>query len=194
MRLMEMLGHALRPVRSDAAKMLSAQPEAETPLRLEVASQSFKDGEAIPVECTMDGASKFCAIRWSNVPDGTRSILVVCEDPDIPKAMPFIHVMAYNIPPGNSMLPSDAFNEDGTLSESYAKLGVKLGGNSVGQPKWMGPSPPPGHGPHHYYFQVFALDKTLNFDGLAKMPELKEVISGHVLAYGEVVGTYERGS
>lgn len=192
MRLMEMLGHALSQVRSDETKMLSAEQSTANAIALKITSNAFSDGSSIPAKYTCDGDNLFPAIRWTKPPAGAKTLLIVVEDPDAPKETPFIHGIIYNIPSALNELPTEAFQKDGAIEVSYASTGIKCGGNSLGQAKYMAPAPPPGHGDHHYYFQVFALDKKLEFSDMPKMPELKEAIEKHVLAYGEIVGIFKR--
>lgn len=77
-------------------------------------------------------------------------------------------------------------------TERLAKVGVHMGTNSRFEPAYMAPSPLPGHGPHHYHFQLIALDTLLEFDKVPSLADIKAAIEGHVLAAGELVGTNER--
>lgn len=194
MGLLELLGHALRPIRSDESKITSAETSSKTSVDIDVTSPSFVNGQSMPVKFTMDGDNLFPGIAWKNLPINTESILLVIEDPDIPKDKPFIHGIVYNIPPDIESLPIQAFTKEGAIDSNFETVGIKCGGNSIGQAKYMSPSPPPGHGPHHYFFQVFALDRKLEFGDMPKLPDIKEAIAYHVLAYGETIGIYERGS
>jgi Raf kinase inhibitor-like YbhB/YbcL family protein len=191
MRILEMIGHALRGVRSAETKMISAENSTATETFLKVSSSAFDDEQPMPVRFTMDGENLFPGLQWSQIPEGTKSLVLVVEDPDIPKSTPFVHGIVYNIPPTLSSLPTEAF-VDGELARDWSIEGVACGGNSMGQAKYMAPSPPPGHGVHHYFFQLFALDKELEFSKAPDLDDIKKAISNHVIAYGETVGTYER--
>jgi Raf kinase inhibitor-like YbhB/YbcL family protein len=97
-------------------------------------------------------------------------------DPDAADAHPFVHWIAWNIPGSAHALP------EGGLS------GLVQGRNSLGKSGYFGPHPPSGT--HHYHFQVFALDGPLNLAADADFAKLTVAIKGHVLAQGELVGTY----
>ena len=119
------------------------------------------------------------------------SLLLVVEDPDAPKPMPFVHLIMYDIPPQTTSLPEGTII-NGQLSEQSYDLGLKLGTNTLFKPEYMAPSPPPGHGPHRYHFQLIALDLELSYSQAPTLIEIKADIEHHVLAFGELVGIYER--
>ena len=129
----------------------------------------FSDGEAVPPP-----------ISWRGVPAGARSVVVVCEDPDAPVPEPFVHWIVYGLPA-----------HDGTLDASTLAT-AREGRNSIGKKGYAGASPPAGHGPHHYHFQVFALDNELSVDLGAGRSTLLDAMRGHVVARGDLVATYER--
>ena len=192
MRLVEAIGHALRPIRSDAAKLTAAEFREERAQPLEVSSPAFANKQTIPSEYSMAGKNSFPGLRWGDIPVLTQSLLLVVEDPDAPKPTPFIHAIVYNIPPQLKELPTNAFL-DGSLTKEYMELGIKCGTNTLSQSKYMGPAPPPGHGDHHYYFQLFALDSALDFTAPPTLHQIKSAIEDHVLAHGETVGLYRLG-
>jgi Raf kinase inhibitor-like YbhB/YbcL family protein len=192
MRLLEFLGRALRPVRSDEGKLIEQTPDVATKAHgIKVFSPVFKDGATLPKEYTADGAGHFPTLAWSDVPAECKSILLVVEDPDAPKPSPFVHGVFFNILPGAAGLP-DKFVTQSGISQECAALGVRMGTNSLSKPTYMAPTPPPGHGPHHYHFQVIALDTILNFAKSPSLADIKEVIHNHVVESGEIVGIYER--
>ena len=193
MRILELLGQALRPFRSDDSKLLQSSDEvANAPQKFPVTSSAFRDGEKIPVTYTIDGQKLFPRISWSDQPADCRSLLLVIEDPDAPKPTPFIHGILYNIPPSLMTLQENAFSETGVQS-SLINAGVRPGKNTLSKAAYMPPSPPPGHGPHHYHFQMIALDTILNLtEAPPTLEAIKDAIHGHVLATGETVGLYEK--
>lgn len=192
MRIMELLGQALRSVRSDESKLIEAMPAvAAQSNTISIKSPVFEDGASIPKTYTADGASVFPTLHWKGVPRESKSLLLVIEDPDAPRPMPFVHGIFYNVPPLLEELPEIAVDPAG-ITERLAKVGVHMGTNSRFEPAYMAPSPPPGHGPHHYHFQLIALDTLLEFDDVPGIADIKAAIEGHVLAAGELVGTYER--
>jgi Raf kinase inhibitor-like YbhB/YbcL family protein len=113
------------------------------------------------------------------VPASTKSVAVVCEDPDAPLPEPFVHWMVYG-------LPSTVQELDGTAAAHPEGLNSKL---SIG---YAPVSPLTGHGEHHYHFEVFALDVPLSLPRGAGRSALIEAMRGHVVAWGDIVGTYER--
>jgi Raf kinase inhibitor-like YbhB/YbcL family protein len=149
---------------------------------MQVASRSFAEGEHIPETFAgMKGSSP--EIHFSHPPDGTRELVLLCEDPDAPTSQPFVHWLVYNLPPEIDHLAQDA----------SLPARAREGTNSTGQERYFGPAPPPGHGVHHYHFELFALDTTLNLGGPVDRDRIVEAMRGHVIGFGETVGTFERG-
>ncbi len=151
---------------------------------LKLESAAFKPLGKIPSKHTGEGQDVSPALTWSNVPDGTRSFALVCHDPDAPLVSPggtygFVHWVLYNIP-GSVASVAEGCGE-------YTK-----GLNDRGKEGYMGPMPPNGHGIHHYYFWVFALDKELKLKAGLTLWQLLKEIEPHVLGMNRLVGTYER--
>lgn len=132
-----------------------------------------------------DGASP--RIAWSAV-KGARSYVVIMEDPDARPITPFVHWLAWNIPANHRHLP-EGLQEQPRLRDPE---GVLQGRTSRGSVGYLGPRPPVGDPPHHYHFQVFALDSMLEVPFGAERDELLTAMQGHVLAAGELVGTYQQ--
>jgi Raf kinase inhibitor-like YbhB/YbcL family protein len=144
-----------------------------------VRSDTFEDGETLPTRSTIDGDGSPPIICWDSPQLEARSFALICEDPDSPQPTPFVHWLVYAIPGHTRSLDSNlvAFRE---------------GKNSRGQEGYAPAAPPVGHGVHHYHFQLFALDTDLALAADADRDELLSAIRGHVCAWGELVGTYER--
>lgn len=192
MRILELLGKALRPVRSGESKLTDHQPAvAAHPQTITVTSSVFENGGAIPKEYSSDGEGRFPALRFMDFPNGYESAVLVVEDPDAPKTTPFVHGIIYNIPHRVKELTDGAVKGE-NLQPEFQGQGMKLGRNSAALPAYMPPSPPSGHGQHRYHFQIIALDTMLNLGEAPTLDEIKDAIHGHVLSYGEIVGTYER--
>ncbi|RYG47414.1 YbhB/YbcL family Raf kinase inhibitor-like protein, partial [bacterium] len=115
---------------------------------------------------------------WSGLPEGTKQLALVVIDPDAPGAEPFVHWVAYGISPESTGLKE---------GESAPAEGV----NSAGTEGYAGPKPPPGHGPHHYFFWLFALDTALDLPAGLSREELIREIDGHVLEQERYVGVFE---
>lgn len=173
-------GQALGSVRAGAEKIAIRKVGADHLAMLDVSSPAFAAGEPLPISATKEGAGTPPPLRWSNAPAATRSFVVVVEDPDAPFGEPFVHWIVYGIPATVSSL------EGGTRT-----IG-REGQNSTMSTGFTPAAPPPGHGTHHYHFQVFALDIDLDLAAGAGRRELFNAMRGHVLACGDVVGTYAR--
>jgi Raf kinase inhibitor-like YbhB/YbcL family protein len=145
---------------------------------LSIASESFQHGDRMPERHALEGENLSPALTWSGLPQSTRSIAVICEDPDAPSGT-FVHWVGWGIEP-----------EAGGLGEG--EPAPNEGRNGFGKTGYDGPSPPPGHGTHRYFFRVYALDTEPKLEPAASKEELEAAIEAHVLASGEHMGTYER--
>ncbi len=157
------------------------QPHAEpapSKRTLNVTSPAFGANGTIPIEHTADGDDIAPPLAWGAAPPGTRSFAILVEDPDAPRKI-FVHWIVVGIPPEVTELPAG-----GELPE-----GAVHGTNDSGDEGWSGPNPPDGR--HRYVFRVFALDNRPNAPGMTK-PDLMSAIKGHVLAQGELIGTYDK--
>lgn len=160
-------------------------------MTIELTSTAFADGEPIPKKHTADGEDVSPPLSWSNLPEGTKELAVICDDPDAPSEQPWVHWVLYNIPPDVTSLPEGVAPAERPDQPQGARQGKNSfpEGQTIG---YRGPAPPSGHGPHHYHFRIYALDADLDLEpGLTKARFLK-AIEGHILAQGELVGTYER--
>jgi len=112
---------------------------------------------------------------------------LVCNDPDASTSQPFVHWVIYGIPADTDGLPK------GLPAQSALDHpeGAKQGQNSFGRIGYGGPAPPKGHGTHPYHFTLYALDSELDLAPGASKAQLMYAMEGHVLAAGELVGTYE---
>jgi Raf kinase inhibitor-like YbhB/YbcL family protein len=153
-----------------------------------VESSIFLNDEAIPARYTGDGEDISPPLRWSGLPPGTREVALICDDPDAPRAEPWVHWVLYGLSPEVLALP-----EDLPRKESLGfPAGARQGRNDFGSTGYGGPAPPPGHGVHHYHFRVYALDAPADVAPGATKAELLAAMDGHVLDVGELVGTYRR--
>ncbi len=149
-----------------------------------ITSKAFSQGQSIPSKFTCEGDNLSPALEWSSVPAGAKSLALIMDDPDAPMGT-FVHWVIYNLPTRLAGLP-----EGVALDEQVNGIGTQ-GKNSAGRTGYTGPCPPPGK-IHHYYFKVYALDQATSFaPGLGKA-QLLSLIEGHILAQGQVMGTYER--
>jgi Raf kinase inhibitor-like YbhB/YbcL family protein len=168
-----------------ASKLALARLAARDEARLEVTSIAFAAGEAIPLKYSAYGEGLSPPLAWMAGPKDTQSYVLILEDPDAPMARPFVHWIAFNIPPEATSLPAGL-----PPTESLATPeGMKQGRNSLGKPGYFGPRPPIGD-PHHYHFEIFALDRMLDTKSGEALEALVSAMENHVLAKGELVGTY----
>ena len=151
---------------------------------IHVSTTAFEDGGMIPRKYTCDGEDISPEIGWKNIPEGTKSIMILMYDPDAPGGY-FIHWVIYNIPAHVTELPE---GESGRNKRST--IGIEAI-NDFGRVGYGGPCPPPGK-PHRYYFIVFALDSYLNIGKNVRALDVLKAAKGHILAYGEIMGKYGR--
>jgi hypothetical protein len=181
-----LLGAMLKKVRSSNAKLASSQSHG--PDTLQISSPAFKQGFPIPRKYTQDDQNISPPLSWSGVPKSARELVLVVEDPDAPRPQPVMHWIIYRIPPTASGLPENV--PPGVNVSNPA--GAMQSRNYSGEERYVGPKPPVGHGVHHYHFQLFALDAPLQAGEHPDKEQLLNAMQGHVIAQGELVGTYER--
>lgn len=156
------------------------------PLGLE--SPAFSDGDAIPETFSADGQNISPPLQWTAGPEGTKSYVVIMEDPDVDENPPFVHWLLYNLPAEVTQL------EEGVppLPELAKPKGAMQGKNDRGAVGYFGPKPPVGDPAHRYHFQVFALDTRLDVSFGLTRDELLAAMEGHVVASERIVGTFAR--
>jgi Raf kinase inhibitor-like YbhB/YbcL family protein len=156
----------------------------------QLTSEAFALGKTIPPDYTGEGADRSPPLAWGGVPEGTRAFALIVTDPDAP-AGNWIHWVLYNIPGDVTVLPKGLPRE----SVLQVPAGARQGLNSwpSGNVGYRGPMPPPGSGPHRYYFSLFALDAPVDLDPAHATAEaLQTAIAEHVLAEAQTMGVYER--
>ena len=151
-----------------------------------VESPAFSDGSEIPETNCDYGDGRSPELRWSVVPSGTRSVAVVAEDPDVSQKTPFTHWLLYNLSPETRHLPESLPNDSRLTSFD----GAMQGRTSVGTIGYYGPHPPANDREHHYHFELFCLDTPLDVGPGATREQVMNAMAGHVLAKGELTGTY----
>lgn len=147
---------------------------------LKIASPAFGFGEQIPKQYTSDGDDVSPPLEISGVPEGTASLAVICHDPDAPLPHGHTHWVLYAIPPDVRSIPEGG-------GDHYAE-----GDNEDGNRGYGGPAPPQGHGPHHYYFHVYALDEEIGVAPALTRKDLLDRMEGHIIEQNRLVGIYER--
>ena len=157
--------------------------EGQAPASVPLSSASFGNGDRIPQKFTCDGSGLSPDIQLPAPPSGTKSFLLVMDDPD---ASGFVHWLVYNIPPSTRDIPEGASSR-GTLPSGAAE-----GTNSLGNTGYFGPCPPAPNS-HHYVFRLYALDTDLDLGAEKTKKELATAAKGHILAEGSMTGLYTRG-
>jgi len=156
-------------------------------LALTLTSSAFEPGAPIPSQNTCEGTDMSPPLAWDGVPDGTKSLALILDDPDAPDPRApkrvWVHWVLYNIPPNASGLAENA-------DKTGLPPGTARGVTDARKAKYGGPCPPIGR--HRYFHKLYALDTTLDLSGATKA-DLQAAMKGHVLAAAELVGTYQKG-
>lgn len=145
---------------------------------LALTSPAFEMCGRMPDAHSANGAGVSPELSWSGVPEGTRSFALVVHDPDAPRVDGFVHWVLSGIPADATGIPEGGGAE-------YTQ-----GLNGRGEPGWRPASPPPGHGTHHYFFHLYALDEDLDLPAGLTAAELLDRIAPHVVNQARLVGTY----
>jgi Raf kinase inhibitor-like YbhB/YbcL family protein len=147
---------------------------------LAISSPAFSHGDAIPVEYTTEGDDVSPELVFAAVPADTVELALVCHDPDAPLTFGFTHWVVWAIPPDAGGIPRDG-------GASFSE-----GTNSFGNVGYGGPAPPPGHGRHHYFFHLYALNRAIESASGTTGPEFLTRIDDAITEQARIVGTYER--
>ena len=154
---------------------------------LVLTSPAFADHAPIPVQYTCQGADLSPPLAWSGAPEGTRSFVLIVDDPDAPDPaapkMTWVHWVVYNIPAAAKGLA-----ENGRADGMPA--GARDGVNDWKRTGYGGPCPPIGR--HRYFFKLYALDRELPDLRSPTKSRVEQAIHGHVLAETQLVGTYQK--
>jgi len=153
-------------------------------MSIELTSTACHAGANIPQQYTGDGADRSPPLRWSEPPSGTKSLALICDDPDAPRAT-WGHWVLFNLPAQAREL------EEGVPTTETLGNGAKQGKNDFGNIGYGGPAPPKGK-PHRYFFKLYALDVALDLSPGATKAQLMDAMKGHILAEGKLMGTYGR--
>ncbi len=151
---------------------------------IKVSSSGFSNMGFIPKKYTCDGENVSPEIVIENIPDATKSLVLINDDPDAPVGT-WDHWILFNIPPSNKVVIPE-----GIKPEKEFGNGMRHGVNSWGRIGYGGPCPPSGV--HRYFFKVYALDITLNLPPGSTKKDILKAMENHVLGYGELVGKYSR--
>ena len=157
-------------------------------MTLQITSAAFAGGGDIPAKYTCDGRDVSPPLAWSGVPDGTRTLALIVDDPDAPDPaapkMTWVHWLLYDMPASTAGLPE-------AVSAAKLPTGTREGTNDWKRTGYGGPCPPVGR--HRYFFKLYALDAALGDLGNPKKDRIEDAMRGHVLAQAELIGRYARG-
>lgn len=156
-------------------------------MTFKILSSAFRDGETIPARYTCTGEDISPPLAWKEVPENTRSLALIVDDPDAPdpKAprMTWVHWLLYDIPPSITALEE-------AVPAGKLPPGTRQGINDWKRTGYGGPCPPVGR--HRYYFKLYALDTVLDDLGNPVKTRLENAMKGHVLAQAVLMGTYQK--
>lgn len=151
---------------------------------MKITSTAFEEGETIPRKYTCAGEDVSPALTWSESPKGTKSFVLICDDPDAPVGT-WVHWVLYGISPNVTTLDENV-PPDGEVLD-----GARQGRNDFGNLGYGGPCPPPGRA-HRYYFKLYALDIKPELAVGATKAEVLKAIEGHVLSEAQLMGRFAR--
>ncbi len=143
---------------------------------MEISSDAFMNNQAIPRQYTCDGSDSSPNLDFNGVPTGTKSLVLIVDDPDAPGGT-FDHWILFNIPPQ-------------TTGISPGGSAGTVGKNSFGNIAYGGPCPPDRE--HRYFFKLYALDAELALQTGTSKKAVEEAMQGHILEQAVLMGTYDR--
>jgi Raf kinase inhibitor-like YbhB/YbcL family protein len=149
---------------------------------MEIKSSAFENNGIIPSKYSCDNVNISPPLEFSNIPENTKSIALICDDPDAPSKV-WVHWVIYDLPPNTKNL------DEGIPKNKILSNGARQGINDFGKIGYDGPCPPSGI--HRYFFKVYALDTKINLENLNKEQILK-AMNNHIIAQGQLIGKYSR--
>ena len=152
-------------------------------MTISVSSSAFPEGGMIPAKHTCDGNDVSPPLKWTGVPEGTKSLALIGDDPDAPMGT-WVHWVMWNIPASVQELTEHV------PPKPELPDGSRQGISDFRHPGYGGPCPPSGV--HRYYFKIYALNTMLDLPGSTRKPDLVKAMKGHILAEGQLMGRYSR--
>lgn len=156
-------------------------------MNLTLQSSDFVHQSEIPSRFTCDGENISPALSWSGVPQNTKSLALIVDDPDAPDPaapkMTWVHWVLYNIPPTLQEIPRN-------IAANDLPPTVRQGKNDWKRTGYGGPCPPIGR--HRYFHKLYALDTELPDLNEPNKAQLEKAMQGHIIGQTELVGTYQR--
>jgi len=152
-----------------------AQEQKKGGAVMRVTSPSFKNDQMMPAKYTYDGQDVNPALDIENLPQETKSLALIVDDPDAPMKT-WVHWVVYDIPASNHI--------------DEESIPGKQGINDSGSKNYHGPCPPSGT--HRYYFKVYALDRVLGLNEGISKESLEKAMRGSIISSAELIGLYNR--
>ncbi len=152
-------------------------------MAIKVTSSAFAEGGLIPAKYTCDGSDISPPLQWDGIPQGTKSIALISDDPDAP-AGTWVHWVLFNLSADCKGL------EENIPSDKTLPNGARQGNTDFGRVGYGGPCPPSGT--HRYFFKIYALDTKLDLAAGAKKSDLLKAMEGHIIGQGQLIGKYKR--
>ena len=151
---------------------------------MKLTSPAFAEGATIPKKHTCDGEDVSPALHWEGVPASTKSLALICDDPDAPRGT-WVHWVLFNLLPEATELAENVppVKEPGIMASQGTNDFKRIG--------YGGPCPPAGK-PHRYFFKLYALDRQLDLEAGATKQQVEAAMKGHVLGEGQLMGRYGR--
>jgi phosphatidylethanolamine-binding protein (PEBP) family uncharacterized protein len=178
------LGKLLHRVRAGEQRSLLSRRDLAAPITIRITSPTFTDGGVIPTKHAGRGVGDNIspALTWSGQPAGTRQLVLIIEDVDVPLPRPLLHTVALIDPQLDSL-------DEGALHPGTP--GLSCVPAAFGRIGYAGPRPIRGHGVHHYRFHLLALDQPVR-DSVTTVKSLLNAIADHILSRGILTGVYQR--
>lgn len=156
----------------------SSQKVSENNKSMRITSSAFENRQHIPIKYTCNGENINPPLEFSDIPHGTKSLVLIVDDPDAPNGT-FVHWVVYNISTELREVRENSIPDDGIEGTS-----------SFGKPGYGGPCPPSGT--HRYFFKLYALNKTLSLEGNPDKEIVLENMKNSIIAQSELVGLYSQ--
>jgi Raf kinase inhibitor-like YbhB/YbcL family protein len=150
---------------------------------MKLISPAFDEGGIIPEKYTCDGADLSPPLKWDSLPEGTKSLALICDDPDAPMGT-WVHWVYYDIPVSTQGVPENVGGDD------RPGIGGTQGINDFRRIGYGGPCPPGGT--HRYYFKLYAIDTLLNLSPGATQKQLVNAMEHHIVGRVQLMGKYRR--
>jgi len=166
-----------------AAKQTQQDKKGGNAMEIKITSSAFAEGGMVPPKYTCDGQDMSPPLEWDAVPDGTKSIALISDDPDAPMGT-WVHWVLFNLPAETRKL------EENIPPDKTLPNGARQGVNDSSRVGYGGPCPPSGT--HRYFFKIYALDTKLDLAAGARKRELLKAMEGHILGQGQLIGKYKR--